>query len=245
MVTSAKQAFESGYEQVIKLLYDEELATTAAEKSRLRKERVRLVGQVGDPEAYGAVRATLDAKPGDFMMSRAIAQFYLGMSPATFKAALKRGKHPFAEPNGGAPKGRVMAWFRETVARKHAAEVPKSVVARVSRDLSTGRFYLVDESGVILADGQVSLISPADVEFAFKKGAGLRIYTLTEAMAAPWASISERAPWAAGRLRVIEAHAAEAQRALDAWSAARREAVAQDLEATLPAAKPATRRPPL
>ena len=224
MATSAAEAWDRGYQQAIKVIFDLAMAYgDKAEKIRLTRERDALE-HAGD---YQGVRAQLDAAHDDLLMSRPTAQFYLCMSPGSFKTALARGPHPFEEPNGGATKGAVDRWFKELVAAKHADEIPKVHPLRVSRDLRSGRPFLVDVSGAILADGAISNIGAADLAAALGQGAGIRILTLDSALAQPWRNKVEREQWAAWRHLVLT-------EAINDAKARLRDAEAQDLASIFP-----------
>jgi hypothetical protein len=209
MATSATDSWNRGYEQAVKVLTDEALATDAHERKRLQKMRIDLEAS-GD---YQGVRHALDEAPSDFYMTRPMAQFYLSMSPGVFAKALKEGSHPFTwtrsgeydEKQGGAQKRDVLDWWQASVQRKHEADVPKPQTLMVSRDLEgEGRPYLVDASGAILSDGRITKYRKEDALLAMANGGDLRILTLSTALGMPWRDPTERATWAAFRIAVLE-----------------------------------------
>lgn len=206
--TSQKEGWEKGYQQCLSTLFD-----TPKEGRKLEFA-----------EDYQGVRKALDAKPDSHYMSRFTVMFYLAMSPEVFKKAMQRAPHPFGDHQAGATKGEVDAWFSRIVAAKHAEEMPHVRPMRVSRDLETGRPYLVDVTGVILADGVVSNIQPEDVAYAKSLGAGLRILPLNIALAQPWRDPVERKAWADFRQKVLQDTIDSARENLD-------QAKQQDLDA--------------
>jgi hypothetical protein len=212
MATSRTEGWERGYQQAIEELYTGASDGTNREQAAKRTARRELE----DSGNYAGVRQALDTAPDDLPMSRHTAQFYLGMSPGSFTKALARNPppHPFAGTRGGATKGEVDRWFRELVAGKHAKAMPEVRVRRVARDLTSGRPYLVDDTGVILADGEVTYIHPLDTAYIASLGAGLRILSLGTALGMPWRSQIERQAWAGFRERRLERRASEADHAL-------------------------------
>lgn len=200
MATSLKEGWDRGYQQALTIVINENLATTVSEQ----RERKRQREEMEHSADYQGVRQALDAAPDEIFMSRNTAQFYLGMSPGVFKKALERGPHPFAEPRGGATKGEVDQWFHDMLKIKHADVMPNVQPLRVSRDLSSGRPYLVDISGTIMADGQISNLDPRDVAYAASIGAGIQILSLSSALAQPWRDPVERNMWAGLREFLLE-----------------------------------------
>ena len=224
MATSAVDAHRIGFQKAIEALFDDALVP-ALERRQKRKERQSLerASDQSTLAPYRTVREKLDEADDSFEMTRTTAQFYLHLSPTAFKQALARGDHPFAPPNGGAPKGEVDAWFKAVVLRKHQdvlEDLDPHRVVTVSRDMDSGRPYLVHQSGAILADGQVTSIAPKDVETAFRLGAGIRIFSLTQAMGERWEDAFERQVWAQGRMRVIDQDLADATAAVERAAAA-------------------------
>jgi hypothetical protein len=192
---------------------------------------------------YKTVRQALDAQPDDFYMSRTMVQFYLRMSPASFKQALARGDHPFGNSKAGrvskagATKGEVDAWFARVVAEKWKRE-PTIKPLRRGRDLETGRPYLVDDTGTILADAEVSTLDPGDVAYAISLGASLRVLSTTRALGEAWRCPEEKKPWKSERFDMLMR---EADEAMEAVAAARR----QDLGLTTPLAVAQVQHPRL
>lgn len=226
MATSLSEGWDRGYQQAIVILNDETKVKGRSEKAATKRKREELE-HTGD---YRGVRKALDAAPDSLYMSRFTAQFYLGMSPGTFKQALARGPHPFEGLRGGATKGDVDKWFSTTVLAKHADIMPTFKIKSLSRDLSSGRPYLVDISGTILADGDISNIDPADVAYAASMGAGMRILSLDTALESPWRSTVEREAWGVVRRSWLQENLEAAQNALTRASQ-------QDLQLNTPKAQ--------
>jgi len=242
MATSETEAHQSGYLKAVEALFDEALAPTPKERAEARRKRQELESSFDDPDAYRSVRAALDKADDGFWMQRSTAQFYLRMSPTTFKKALGRGPHPFEAPNGGAMKKDVLGWFEGAVTAKHADKVGISPVARMGRDSKSGRPYLVRDDGVILADGEITSLSREDVLQALETGGDLRVMTLSKAMASPWASNGEWLPWADGNIRMLQARVRNAADVLDQAREEAAKAKEAKLEAVWAAAP--SRRPP-
>lgn len=236
MAEGTEEGWARGYEQAVESLLDEAMAPTPQERLRLKKERIRLQGL---PD-FNHVREALDKAPGSLFMSRATAAYYLAMSPHVFQKHVRNSKaHPFVGSKGGASKAEVDAWFAEVVKAKHIKTLPTPNILRVGRDaVDDRRPYLVDESGVILADAEIGMLNLEDASYALDHNAGIRILKLDEALGLPWANPLERKTWAVGRQRILQHRLEEAQRALV-------EARKQDLEASLPQATEAPRKPPL
>ena len=236
MAEGKEEGWARGYEQAVDSLFDEALASTPQERLRLKKERIRLQGL---PD-FNHVREALDKAAGSLFMGRATAAYYLAMSPHVFQQHVRRSKaHPFAGEKGGATKAEVDAWFAELVKNKHIKKLPAPNIVRMGRDaVDDRRPYLVDKSGVILADAEIGMLNLKDASYALKHNSGIRVLKLGEALGMPWANPLERKPWAAGRQRILQGRVEEAQRAL---ADARRE----DLEASYPQAPEAPRKPPL
>jgi hypothetical protein len=252
-LTSLAEAERAGYESAIKVLFqappltEPELkalpqaqqAATRAEQNARRQLRRNLMAGTD----YKTVRQALDAQPDDFYMSRTMVQFYLRMSPASFKQALARGDHPFGNSKAGrvskagATKGEVDAWFARVVAEKWKRE-PTIKPLRRGRDLETGRPYLVDDTGTILADAEVSTLDPGDVAYAISLGASLRVLSTTRALGEAWRCPEEKKPWKSERFDMLMR---EADEAMEAVAAARR----QDLGLTTPLAVAQVQHPRL
>lgn len=228
-LTSAADAWLKGYDDTVAAVF-----SAPAEK----KVRDGLLTNVN----YVDMREVLDAADDDFYMSRPMAQFYLAMSPKTFKTALSKAPHPFAEPKGGATKGAIDEWFlrRSTTALPAAR---KAGVKRV-RSLDTGRFYLVDQDGRILGDAQINRVGAEGIAHKLSNGGDIRVMSLNAALAMPWADPTERKPWALGRQVFLQRQLEQAQALAQRTHLAIARAKGEDMEATLPAGEPVKRVDP-
>lgn len=211
MPTAKEEGWARGYEQAVRTLHAPSLATDP----RARRAEAQRLRNLEASQDFQGVRHALDAAPGDLSMSHATASFYLGMTPGIFQKNLRLGPHPFGQPPSEASKDAVDAWFTGLVQAKHIKDVPQPRPLRLGRDLSNGRPYLLDASGVILADGQISSIGPEDANQALALGAGIRILSLGKALALPWRDTAERAAWAGYRLEVLRREASRANRELE------------------------------
>lgn len=228
-LTSAADAFQSGYEQAVKQVFSEP-----------RNARAR-VALTLDPN-YSSLRQALDEAADDFHLSRPMAQFYLAMSPKVFTKALAVGPHPFAGTRGGATKGQVDAWFHRLVA---AGVAVGDRAFKRARSPTTGRPYLVSEDGLVLGDALVLNMPAHDAARALAAGADIRVMKLDAALGQPWADSAARKPWADGRLAMLERQLEDAQALAQRTHLAIARAKGQDLEATLPAGQPVKRAGPL
>ena len=224
MAGTLNESHERGFQQAVAALFDEAMTGVGKNAAAKRKRELLLM----DPDAaFGSVRKALDAAPDDFYMQRALALFYLDMSPGVFKQHAAVVTSPFPGKSEGAPKGAVNEWFTEVLRHKHKAVLdvkPK----RISRDLEAGRPFIVDESGKIVADAHINSVSAEDMALVLSLGGLLRILHLEVALAMPWSSPRERQPWATGRRRMLHARITALHQALS-------DAVDQDAMANVPA----------
>lgn len=222
-LTSKAEILAQGYEQTLDILFDPGGDATlgalgqhphaAAEKKRLDNERRKRRDALLDNPDYRAVRVALDQLPDDFYMSRTLVQFYLDMSPGSFKKALavEQVPHPFGHAQAGrgnragATKGEVDAWYAALLAHRHKRPTPNK--ARIVRDLAAGRPHLVDDTGTILTDAALSTLGPEDVAYALSLGANVATLTPGEALEQPWSDPQERKTWARAGQEVLQRQA--------------------------------------
>lgn len=207
MALSQEEGWQRGYEAAVEALFDHAIANPQDPKvskhvAKAKAEAVRRKRLFDEPD-YSSVRRVLDEAPDTLFISRSTAQFYLTMSPKTFKKHLKKGGHPFAEPRGGATIGEVRKWFEQLVQDKHKKQVKSPITKKMGRALLNDRPYLVDVSGKILADAEVCGIPAEDIAETLAHGGSVVVLTLAEAVEQSWANDIVRGPWAAAYLRLL------------------------------------------
>jgi hypothetical protein len=200
MALSQEEGWYRGYDGAV-----EALIRAGIEKGTHRRRDLLIASD------YSGVRRTLDKAPDTLFVSRSTAAFYLGMSPKTFQTKLKKGPHPFIEPRGGASIGAVRVWFEKLVHDKHAQAVPDPKTIRQGRATLNDRPYLIDASGMILADAEVCGIPVADIADALARGGSVVVLTLADAVEQPWRKDTVRGPWAAGYLRLLRQQLRQAE----------------------------------
>lgn len=228
-LTSKAEVLEQGYAASLEALFDPSFDATLGALSQhpqvkegkriSKRERQRRVDALLENPDYRAVRVALDALPDDFYMSRTLVQFYLDMSPGSFKKAVEVDEvpHPFGagqlgrSNRAGATKGQVDAWYAALLAHRNQRPTPKK--ARIVRDLAAGRPYLVDDTGTILTDASVSTLSPDDVVYALSLGARIATIKPGEAVEKPWSDPQERKSWARAAQEILMRNAEALQSA--------------------------------
>ena len=196
MAESREDYHAIGYEDAVNALFDT--------KSLSRADRTQLLGQVN--EGFAVVRRLIDAQDDSLDMSRAMAMFYLDMSPGVFQKHRRRNKGPFKDPRGGATKGEVTAWFASLMSTKH--HVVESSFEELSRSVKDARPYFVTKKGEIVSDGAVGDYRNEDVlravAHAIEAGGSIRIMTLAEALERPWIFPEHRRIWGGALIRSLE-----------------------------------------
>jgi hypothetical protein len=236
---SATDAHYKGFIHALDALFDLAIATDQGPRGRqaatVARRKLALL------QDFSAVRQALDEAPDNLPMGRSMAMFFLHMSPAVFQRHLKEGPHPFASDQHPPSKGEVNAWFTALMGAKHALTLQIEPL-RLGRDNKNGRRYLLDASGAILADAEISSINTQDALYAIEHGGSIRILRLDEALVSPWADPLERAGWAAGWTRWLNHRRDALTTELAATTKALSQAQDQDLQSTTGPAKPSTKR---
>lgn len=191
-----------GYVRAVEALFDEAMDHAATPKDQKAAFNARADRLTGYGKHNHAVRDALDALPGDFIFTQQMAIFYLGYGVETFQVRLKQGPHPFKRGKK-TTKDEVDAWHREVLKRKHAKELSELRPVNRGRDLLSGRVYLVDKSGAIVSDGEITHTKADVLRDALNSGGTFKILKLADALSQPWTTMEARAPWATGYVKLL------------------------------------------
>lgn len=207
-MASTSQGTYQGYIRSVEALFDR--AMQQAQSSAQEKQAaIELADRLPGFEDHSLpVRQALDALPPEFVFTQSMAMFYLGYSEDVFKARLVQGSHPFKRGKK-TTKAEVDEWHQEILKRKHADHLQEIDASFRGRDPLSERFYIIDKSGAVVSDGQISSIDSNALAKVLTNGGSIRILSLTQALMQPWASKEERAPWAAGYVRLLHTQIAE------------------------------------
>ncbi|WP_303749303.1 hypothetical protein [Stenotrophomonas pigmentata] len=207
-MASTSQGTYQGYIRSVEALFDQAMQQ-AQSPSDEKQAAIELADRLPGFEEHSlAVRQALDVLPPEFVFTQSMAMFYLGYSEDLFKARLVQGPHPFKRGKK-TTKAEVDEWHEEILQRKHADDLPEIDTSFRGRDPLSERVYIIDKSGAVVSDGQISSIDSNALAKVLTKGGSIRILSLTQALMQPWASMDERAPWAAGYVLLLHTQIAE------------------------------------
>lgn len=207
-MASTSQGTYQGYIRSVEALFDDAMHQAQC-PAQGKLAAIELAERLSGFEDHSfPVRHALDALPSDFVFTQSMAMFYLGYSEDVFKARLLQGPHPFKRGKK-TTKAEVDAWHEEVLRRKHADHLHEIDTSFRGRDPLSERVYIIDKSGAVVSDGQISSIDSNALAKVLTNGGSIRILSLTQALMQPWASKEERAPWASGFVRLLHTQIAE------------------------------------
>ena len=191
-----------GYVRAVEALFDEAMEQASTPKEQKAVFNARADRLTGYGTYNNEIREALDRLPGDFVFTKQMAIFYLGYAVDTFELRMEQGPHPFKRGKK-TTKTEIDAWHREVLKRKHVNELKKPNLIVRGRDLDSGRVYLIDKSGAIVSDGEITHAKADDLLAALNGGGTFRILKLADALSQPWTTKEARAPWADGYVKLL------------------------------------------
>lgn len=237
MSLSAETTETEGFTKALDWLFQRRIVATSKEKVDLS------TAESANPKLTRSyLREMIREKaPPDMPMTRKVAAFYLGIALAQLEVWLKDPdvESPF-KYSKQATKAEVEAFAQAFLANKHRDDLDDIQPIGGFWD-SKDRFYVIDESGAILADAEWNGFRQEDiavwVEAIGRSGMDMDVLKLSEAMEKPWTHASEKEPWLSRWTELLEHDIADAQARLDRAKSALADTRAKVLDERLPPAQ--------